>query len=253
MAENERHESMMGMIRQSPPLDVDQTINETWVKGKTILITGGASGFGAAWLKAWAAAGANIIIGDVNVEKGSKLVVDIRRETSNSNLHFIHCDVTQWQSQANFFKEAVKLSPHGGIDTIIANAGIAQERPDFEEPTGLDAPEPAPPDLKVLDVNITGVMYTAHLALFYLPRNPGSSKADPNCNPAIVTRDRHLLLIASVAGILPIPSRLCMVPRSMRWLACSAVYGPRPFCTACASICLRLGGSTPLSSAQGPG
>ena len=207
MAEKEKYELMMDMIHQSPPLDLDQTINDSWVKGKTIIITGGASGFGAAWLRAWAAAGANVIIGDVNVEKGSKLVLDARRETRNPNLHFVHCDVTSWQSQVAFFQEAVKLSPHGGVDTVIANAGIAQDTLDFEEPTDLDAPEPPPPNLKVLDVNIIGVMYTVHLALFYLPRNPRSSKADPKCTPATVTRDRHLLLVASVAGILPIPAQ----------------------------------------------
>ena len=200
---------MADIIRQSPSLDLglDKDVDESWVKDKTIVITGGASGFGAAWLKKWAARGAVVIIGDIDIAKGSELVLHVRRETGNPNLHFIHCNVIDWQSQVNFFKEAIQLSPHGGIDTVIANAGIADDGQEFENPTDLDRAEPTPPNLKVLDVNLKGVLYTTHLALFHLPRNPGSSKADPNCDPASVTRDRHLLLISSVAGILPIPTQ----------------------------------------------
>ena len=211
MVEDKKKKFMVDVIRQSPPLDLesvlDTNLDDLRIGNRTIVITGGASGFGAAWFRTWAMQGAVVVIGDVNVEKGSKLVLDIRRETRNPNLHFVHCNVVDWHSQIAFFKEAVRLSPHGGIDTVIANAGISDDGQAYENPVGLDGPEPAPPDLKVLGVNLTGVMYTTHLALFYLPRNPGSSKADPNCDPTSVTRDRHLLLISSVAGLLPIPTQ----------------------------------------------
>lgn len=211
MAGSENKRSMRDIIRHSPPLDLDAMLDTNLdhlrIGRQVIVITGGASGFGAAWLKSWAMQGAVVIIGDVNVEKGSKLVLDVRKETKNPNLHFIYCNVVDWQSQVSFFKEAVRLSPHGGIDTVIANAGIADRGQTFENPTGLDGPEPPAPNLRVLEVNLTGVIYTTHLALFYLSRNPGSCKADPNCDPASVTRDRHLLLVSSIAGLLPIPTQ----------------------------------------------
>ena len=194
-------------VRQSPPLDTNQSVDDAWVKGKTIVITGGASGFGAGYLKRWAAQGATVIIGDVNVKKGDQAVRDVKKETGNPNLHFFHCDVTDWQSQVQFFKDAVKVSPTGGIDTVVANAGITDPDPTIEKPEGLDGPNPPPPDLKVLDVNLKGVLYTTHLALFYLPRNPDSSAANPNCDPAQTHRDRHLLLLSSMAGIWPIPAQ----------------------------------------------
>ena len=77
----------------------------------------------------------------------------------------------------------------------------------MELPQGLDAPNPPPPSLAVLDVNLTGVLYTSHLALFYLARNPQSAPADPYCDPAKISRDRHLLLMSSMAGIAPIPTQ----------------------------------------------
>jgi NAD(P)-dependent dehydrogenase (short-subunit alcohol dehydrogenase family) len=113
-------------VHQSPPLDLSIPYDLAWVKGRTVLITGGASGFGAAFVRKWAENGANIIFGDVSTEQGDQLAREVQKETGNKNVHFVHCDVTDWQSQVNLFKEAVRLSPHGGIDTVVANAGIAK-------------------------------------------------------------------------------------------------------------------------------
>ena len=200
--------SREALVRQSPPLDFSDIPDDRWVKDKTIIITGGASGLGASFLRRWAIAGANVIIGDINVQAGDQLIRSLRKKTGNANLHFIHCDVTDWQSQVNLFREAVKLSPHGGIDTVVANAGIGAGRgraPPLEMPEGLDVPNPPPPDLAVLNVNLTGVVYTTHLALFYLQRNPNSAPANPKCDPDQTHRDRHLLLVSSIAGFVPLP------------------------------------------------
>ncbi|KAI9879032.1 MAG: hypothetical protein M1830_009831 [Pleopsidium flavum] len=194
-------------VRQSPQIDTTASYNAAWVKNKTILITGGASGFGAGYFKHWAANGANVIIGDINVEKGDQLVREIRKETGNQDLHFMHCDVSSWQSQVNFFREAIKFSTHGGIDTVVANAGIADPQSKFERPMDLDAAEPPPPSLKVIDVNLTGVIYTTHLALHYLPLNPNSVPASPLADLAATHRDRHLLLVGSLASLSPITSQ----------------------------------------------
>ncbi|KAL8784540.1 MAG: hypothetical protein Q9213_003888 [Squamulea squamosa] len=193
------------LVRQSPPFDANHVPDDSWMKDKVVVITGGASGFGAGFLRRWAAAGAVVIAADINVGKGDQLVREMKQITGNPNLHFIQCDVTDWQSQVNLFREAVKLSPHGGIDTVVANAGVVEAKKPFEEPSELDVMNPPPPDISIIDVNLKGVVYTSYLALWYLPRNPGSSSADPKCVPAQITRDRHLILIASLAGLLPIP------------------------------------------------
>jgi NAD(P)-dependent dehydrogenase (short-subunit alcohol dehydrogenase family) len=123
--------------------------------------------------------------------------------TGKNKVHFVQCDVTNWQSQVDLFKEAVKLSPHGGLDTVVANAGIAGEDI-MQQGRKLDAAEPPPPDFKIMDVNCTGVMYTTHLACFWLRRNPGSSECSMDSDPATRTRDRHLLLLGSIASLAPI-------------------------------------------------
>ncbi|KAF2652954.1 NAD(P)-binding protein [Lophiostoma macrostomum CBS 122681] len=196
-------ESMVSAIRQSPPIDLSKPYSASWVKDKTILITGGASGFGAGFVRHWAKHGASVVIGDINVPKGDALVRDIKKETGNTNVHFVHCDVTDWQSQVNLFKEAARLSPHGGIDTVVANAGIAGADA-LQDPGDLSVAEPQKPSFKIMDVNCTGVLYTTHLAYYWLPRNPGSQPCSMDSEPERDTRDRHLLLLGSIASLAPI-------------------------------------------------
>ena len=209
MSTEERGEHSVARIaRISPRLDLLSPINDLWVKDKTIVITGGAGGLGEGFFKRWAAAGANVIIGDISVDKGSRLVHDVSRQTGNEHLHFFRCDVTDWQSQVQFFQKAVEHSPHRGIDCVVANAGISDKQRSFEEPQGLDKLNPPEPSLQVMDVNCTGVLYTTHLALFWLQKNPGSTKSKPGNKSSELKRDRHLLLISSMAGLFPIPSQV---------------------------------------------
>jgi NAD(P)-dependent dehydrogenase (short-subunit alcohol dehydrogenase family) len=203
MAKNRNN--LVDIVRQSRPVDTSEPYDVTWVAGKTIVITGGASGFGEGFFRKWADAGAHVIIGDVNKARGQALVNEVRKKTGSRHHHFLYCDVTEWQSQVDFFRTAEQLSPHGGIDGVVANAGIADNMPTFETPKGLDAATPPPPNLKCFEVNLLGVMYTAHLAMFYLPRNPNSAKAGSSQTQQ--SRDRHLLLLGSVASLSPLPGQ----------------------------------------------
>lgn len=186
---------------------MDLSYDPARIKGKTILITGGASGFGAGFSARWAAAGATVIIGDIN-QAGEEVAAQIRQDSQNENVHFVHLDVTSWASQVNFFRESVRLSPHGGIDTVVANAGINDsiESRAFENPQVdyLNDPNPPPPSLKTLDVNLTGVMYTVHLAMAFLPKNPGSKPCEQESVTSESGRDRHILLMGSVASLHPL-------------------------------------------------
>ena len=184
---------------QSPALVFPAVYDESWIQGKTILITGGASGFGEAFVRKWAATGACIVFGDVNVAKAETLVGELRNK-AGYNVHFVHCDVTSWTAQVNLFKKAICLSPHGGIDSVVVNAGIADNKVQFEIPD-LDVNDPLPPRMDVMNVTLIGAMYTTHLALFYLSRNPGSSPASAESIPGDTKRDRHILLIGSVSLI----------------------------------------------------
>ncbi|KAK0632232.1 hypothetical protein B0T14DRAFT_532737 [Immersiella caudata] len=188
--------SAVDMAKISSPVNVDAPYSTANLAGKTILITGGASGFGAAFARHWAAHGAHIILGDVNDAAGEQLAAELRSLSGSSgHHHYGHCDVRSWSDQVALFKLAVSVSPTSSIDAVVAGAGIVDLSTNhFDLPRGLDKDDPPPPPLNVLSVNLTGVMYTSHLALFYLRRNPEG-------------RDRHLMLISSIAGIAPLPGQ----------------------------------------------
>src|SRR5271155_4328935 len=98
----------------------------------------------------------------------------------------------------------IKLSPTGGIDAVVANAGIVDAHSTFERPHGLDTDTPPKPNFLAFNVNLVGVLYTAQLAIFYLPRNARSKSFGSSSGPEAHRRDRHLLLIDSVASLSPL-------------------------------------------------
>jgi NAD(P)-dependent dehydrogenase (short-subunit alcohol dehydrogenase family) len=198
--------SVADMVNQSPPVDCSKPYDTSTLAGKTILITGGASGFGAAFARHRAQYGAHLIIGDVRDRAGEALVAELRALPTTAPDQLItyqHCDVTSWTDQLALFNTAISLSPTGTLSAVVAGAGIVEKsdmlNPSptstvFDLPHDLSSPSCPPPPLKVLAVNLTGVMYTTHLALYHLPRNPADS-------------DRHLLLISSIAGVSPLPGQ----------------------------------------------
>ncbi|KIW04109.1 uncharacterized protein PV09_04920 [Verruconis gallopava] len=196
--------SVVKAIRQSPPVDLSKPYDIGWIKGKHILITGGASGFGAEWARTWAKAWASLVLADINAKLGTEVAATIRQDTGNEEVHFVECDVRDWQAQVRLFKEAVRLSRHGGIDCVVANAGVAGIEPFHDPSNDFAVDEPPKPNFKVIDVNLTGVLYTTQLALWWLNRNPGSKPCSPDTDPRQTTRDRHILLVSSIAGLGPI-------------------------------------------------
>ncbi|RSL86990.1 hypothetical protein CEP52_015661 [Fusarium oligoseptatum] len=185
------------LIRQSPPIDVSKPYDPATLKGKTILITGGANGFGAHMVRKWASHGAHIVIGDVADAAGEDLVATMRASYPDSTFAFQHCDVTDWESQVSLFETAVRVSPHGGIDIVVPNAGIILpgHSMKFEAPILKDGRIPKP-NMATFDVNIVGATYTTHLAFYWLPKNELSEG-----------RDRCLLLIGSLASLCPFPGQ----------------------------------------------
>jgi NAD(P)-dependent dehydrogenase (short-subunit alcohol dehydrogenase family) len=218
------------LTRTSGPIDLNAPYPTSTLANKTIVITGAASGIGAGFARHWASHGANIVVADISVPQGEALVSSLPGPGRHS---FFRCDVTVWEDQVRLFRAAAKASPTGGIDAVVANAGIpernvAMSGNGFEDPPkGLDGEGeeegegdvPPAPRLDVLRTNLIGVMYTAQLALYWLPRNGDEG------------RDRTLLLIGSIAGITPLPGQpeYCTAKHAITglWRALSGSCGGR--------------------------
>jgi meso-butanediol dehydrogenase / (S,S)-butanediol dehydrogenase / diacetyl reductase len=119
------------------------------LKGKRVLITGGASGIGAATAARF-------------LEEGSAVVVLDRDGKARERIHqelpalagTVDADVSNLKQVQAAFAEAVRLM--GGVDVLINNAGISI-RHNFLDITAEEWD-------KVLAVNLTGVFYMAQTA-----------------------------------------------------------------------------------------
>jgi len=112
---------------------------------KTVLITGGSRGQGAAEAKLFAEAGARVIIGDVVADEGEALANEIR--TAGDQCDFRKLDVANeddWQAVAAFAKAQC-----GGLNVLVNNAGVSLRGVTLEQTTRADWE-------RVLAVNLTG-------------------------------------------------------------------------------------------------
>lgn len=89
--------------------------------GKIALITGGASGIGAAHARVFAANGAKVVVCDIQDAMGKEVVSGIN--SNGGTAIYRHLDVTDADSWAKAVKATKK--EFGGLSTLINNAGIA--------------------------------------------------------------------------------------------------------------------------------
>ena len=88
--------------------------------GKIALISGGASGIGAAHVKIFAAEGARVVSGDIQEELGRAVIEEVA--AAGGEASFVRLDVTDEASWAAAVAAAV--SAYGGLTTLVNNAGI---------------------------------------------------------------------------------------------------------------------------------
>src|SRR5262245_50695203 len=113
--------------------------------GKVALVSGGASGIGAAHVRVFAAEGAKVVAGDIQEEQG-RVVVDAVNKSGGEAI-FVRLDVSQEADWITAVQTAV--SRFGKLTTLINNAGIYW-------PQGVEA-ETMEGWNKMVAVNQTGV------------------------------------------------------------------------------------------------
>ncbi|MEP6644643.1 MAG: SDR family NAD(P)-dependent oxidoreductase [Acidobacteriaceae bacterium] len=128
------------------------------LEGKRVLITGGASGIGAATAARFLEEGSAVCILDNDAQARKRLQQELPNIAGA-----VEADVSNLDQVQSAFSDAIKIM--GGVDVVINNAGISI-RHSFLEIT------PAEWD-KVIAVNLTGVFYVAQTAARHMWENHG--------------------------------------------------------------------------------
>jgi 3-hydroxyacyl-CoA dehydrogenase/3-hydroxy-2-methylbutyryl-CoA dehydrogenase len=121
--------------------------------GKSALVAGGASGLGEATARALAAAGARVVICDLNAEKGEALAAEL-----GAGAAFVQADV----SDPDAVQAAVKRAAEGdgGLRISVCCAGIGWA----QRVTGKDGPHDLEVFSNVIKVNLIGTFNVLRLA-----------------------------------------------------------------------------------------
>lgn len=135
-----------------------------YFKGKTIAITGAASGIGRAAAVIFAREGARVVCGDVNEAGGAETVNAVAAEGSEAI--FVRTDVTKREDVRNFIQKGVER--FGRIHFLFNSAGSALKRCSFLE---IDD---ALFDLS-FDLNVKGTFYGMQEVLPHMIENGGGT------------------------------------------------------------------------------
>ena len=95
------------------------------LQDKVAIITGGASGIGAATAKLFVQEGAKVVLVDLNEEKGKSFEAELKAQ--NAEALFIKANITSEEEVQNIFKETI--ATFGKVDVVFNNAGIGRVTP----------------------------------------------------------------------------------------------------------------------------
>ncbi len=147
-------------------------------KDKVIVITGAASGIGAAFVRYYASRGARLVLLDMQETPMLLLVKEIKIKKGDSLS--LSLDITDEEKVKQAFK--VIENKFKRIDVLINNAGISQ----------ISLFKDTAPEIfkKVMDVNFYGTVYCTRYALPLLQKSKG-----------------QIIALSSVAGFSPLYGR----------------------------------------------
>ncbi len=142
--------------------------------GQVAIVTGGGQGLGKVFCRAFAEAGADIVVAELNPETGSATAAEI--QALGRRASYVPTDVRQRDSVFAMVERV--LAEFGQIDVLMNNAGITKWCP-AEEVTEADWRE-------VMDVNLNGLFWCCQAV----------------ARPMIERASGSIINIASMSGLI---------------------------------------------------
>jgi NAD(P)-dependent dehydrogenase (short-subunit alcohol dehydrogenase family) len=139
---------------------------------KTALVTGAARGIGFATARALSARGANVVLADLDEDATRRAAAEIH----DARALGVAADVTDAGALQRVI--AATVERFGGLDVVVANAGIASRPATFRA-------MPTETIERVIDVDLLGVYRTVYATL-----------------PQVVSRRGHVVVISSIYAFI---------------------------------------------------
>lgn len=129
------------------------------IQDRSFIVSGGASGLGAACVRMLVAGGGKAVIADLSQPHGESLAAEL-----GASCRFVRCDVTDEASVREAVQAATELAPLGGA---VACAGIAPAA----RIVGRDGPHDLALFEKVVRINLVGTFNLLRLASEAMSKN----------------------------------------------------------------------------------
>jgi NAD(P)-dependent dehydrogenase (short-subunit alcohol dehydrogenase family) len=131
------------------------------LRGSTFLVTGGASGLGAATVRMAAGAGSNVVIADLDETRGKALAEEL-----GDAARFVRTDVTGEASGERAVANAIEA--FGAVHALVNCAGIVHG----EKVVGKEGPHALASFVRAVNINLIGTFNLIRLAAQTMAKNP---------------------------------------------------------------------------------
>ncbi|KAB5530392.1 hypothetical protein GE09DRAFT_391026 [Coniochaeta sp. 2T2.1] len=173
------------------------------LRGKVVVLTGGAQGIGAAAVELLYDIGAHVYFGDWDEKKGRQLQQDLesRKSKNGGSVSFRQVDVRKHDMQLALFDDA--HNAHKRVDVAIQCAGVIEPKGWFEpEDLNLETVRKEPVPVKDnIEINLTSVLLFSRMALAYMKQDKTATNGSTTDN----SFSKSIVLISSIAGITEAP------------------------------------------------
>ncbi len=166
------------------------------LEGKVIFLAGGATGIGRECARAYARAGATVVIADINLAAAQETVAQLE----GAQGHALGCDLTSAASVEEAIAATIKLC--GRLDAIHNNAGISSPSKPLHETTDEQW------DL-LFAVNLKSVLYTTRAGIEPLKATRGTILNTASM-VGTMGQENHAAYVATKGGLISLTKAMAL-------------------------------------------
>ena len=165
------------------------------LEGRVAIVTGGGHGIGAAYCRAYADAGAAVVVADIDAPAGERVAADLR--AGRRRALAVPTDVADERSTREM--AARTLETFARIDILLNNAAVFQTIPISR--VGIEEISPEEWD-RVMAVNLKGLFYCCRAVLPAMRRQGGGKIINISSGTAFSGSPTRIHYVTSKAGVV---------------------------------------------------